>query len=632
MRAETPATRKRRRESAVFEAHLSQLPSANMYEQSLMHRDVVTHVAVTPRTDFAITASADGHVKFWKKLATGIEFVKHFVAHSAPVNALAVSLDGLRAATTSEDNTLKIFSVATFDMVNIIELPFTPTCAAWIFRPGSAECVLAVAEKTSGVIHAYNTDASGNHAEAEVSRVALHKHPVVAMAYSPTADVVVSADVRGMVEYWCATAEPSDVGAGGSGTASDDEGDDAVPRRVLGVHQAPVAPTVTFRFKMDTALYDLVKAKTRPMSIAFDPAGKRFVIAATDGHVRVFELRTGRLTHEYDESLAVVEAAQASGVLDLEEMDWSKRSAVEREMLALQSDQERTFPPRPPCSNAIFDKSGKFILFATLVGVKMLHLDSNLTGRVIGKVENTERFLAIALFQGVARNSSQMLGSHAESIMKKARSTDGGDVTGGSDFASQADPTLFCCAFKKHRFYLFSQREPDEEEAGRDVFNEKPTANSRLMLADARSNALAKSAIIRTTVGDIHIDLYGDKCPRTVENFTCVARGGEEEGGGQPLHSSSTFSFSFLSSLTSYTLPLLLLHSFPLYLTFLPFTSAGFTHETRTMKGQSSTASSRSSCCRWATRSGMGREGSRSGAASLRMRSTNRFATIAPSP
>jgi peptidylprolyl isomerase domain and WD repeat-containing protein 1 len=32
-----------------------------------MHRDVVTHVLVTP-TDFIITASQDGHIKFWKKL------------------------------------------------------------------------------------------------------------------------------------------------------------------------------------------------------------------------------------------------------------------------------------------------------------------------------------------------------------------------------------------------------------------------------------------------------------------------------------------------------------------------------------------------------------------------------------
>jgi len=33
------------------------------------------------RTDFIITASCDGHVKFWKKETEGIEFVKHFRSH-----------------------------------------------------------------------------------------------------------------------------------------------------------------------------------------------------------------------------------------------------------------------------------------------------------------------------------------------------------------------------------------------------------------------------------------------------------------------------------------------------------------------------------------------------------------------
>lgn len=61
--------------------YLAELPSAEMYERSYMHRDVVTHIAVT-RTDYIITASQDGHVKFWKKLPVGIEFVKHFRAHS----------------------------------------------------------------------------------------------------------------------------------------------------------------------------------------------------------------------------------------------------------------------------------------------------------------------------------------------------------------------------------------------------------------------------------------------------------------------------------------------------------------------------------------------------------------------
>ncbi len=60
--------------------YMERLPSAEMYERSYMHRDNVTHTAISKK-DFIITGSRDGHVKFWKKKPQGIEFVKHFRAH-----------------------------------------------------------------------------------------------------------------------------------------------------------------------------------------------------------------------------------------------------------------------------------------------------------------------------------------------------------------------------------------------------------------------------------------------------------------------------------------------------------------------------------------------------------------------
>lgn len=74
------------------QAYLEALPSAPMYERSYMHRDVVTHAVMTPcGTDFLVTASSDGHVKFWKKMPEGVEFVKHYHSHLEPIHDLAVS-------------------------------------------------------------------------------------------------------------------------------------------------------------------------------------------------------------------------------------------------------------------------------------------------------------------------------------------------------------------------------------------------------------------------------------------------------------------------------------------------------------------------------------------------------------
>jgi peptidylprolyl isomerase domain and WD repeat-containing protein 1 len=56
-----------------------------------MHRDIVSHVWMTC-TNYLITGSVDGHIKFWKKQPEGIEFVKHFRAHLGmyfiPINVL----------------------------------------------------------------------------------------------------------------------------------------------------------------------------------------------------------------------------------------------------------------------------------------------------------------------------------------------------------------------------------------------------------------------------------------------------------------------------------------------------------------------------------------------------------------
>lgn len=118
----------------------------------------------SPRTDFAITASKDGHIKFWKKMPQGVEFVKHFYAHlgkihnhintyasdimyvafmlknpqclliihkrsytspsyfSGPIHALSVSADGLSLVSTGQDKAIKFFQVLSFDMTCIIEV------------------------------------------------------------------------------------------------------------------------------------------------------------------------------------------------------------------------------------------------------------------------------------------------------------------------------------------------------------------------------------------------------------------------------------------------------------------------------------------------------------------------------
>ena len=112
--------------------YLDNLPNSNSYEKSYMHRDIVTHIAVSKVTEFIITGSYDGHVKFWKKMPNSIEFVKHYHAHLGPICSFILSFDEQKLVTTCiHDSMIKIFDVVSFDMSNMITAKHIPTAAVW---------------------------------------------------------------------------------------------------------------------------------------------------------------------------------------------------------------------------------------------------------------------------------------------------------------------------------------------------------------------------------------------------------------------------------------------------------------------------------------------------------------------
>uniref|UniRef100_A0A0M3HHW4 WD_REPEATS_REGION domain-containing protein n=1 Tax=Ascaris lumbricoides TaxID=6252 RepID=A0A0M3HHW4_ASCLU len=116
-------------------AYLRAIPRALQYEKSFMHRDTISHVIAT-QTDFIITASIDGHLKFWKKKhAEGIEFVKHFRCHLHSFAHIAINHNGtLMVTVCTQDKSLKIFDVPNFDMISMFKLTFAPKTAAWIHQ------------------------------------------------------------------------------------------------------------------------------------------------------------------------------------------------------------------------------------------------------------------------------------------------------------------------------------------------------------------------------------------------------------------------------------------------------------------------------------------------------------------
>ncbi|KAA8584309.1 hypothetical protein FQN60_008094 [Etheostoma spectabile] len=446
-------TAKKRKVLDYERVYLDNLPSAAMYERSYMHRDVITQI-VCSKTDFIITASQDGHVKFWKKKEDeGIEFVKHFRSHLGVIESIAVSAEGALLCSVGQSE--------------------------WIYNPGDAISTVACSEKSTGKIFVY--DGRGGNQPLHIFDK-MHSSPLSQIRLNARFRIIVSADKAGMLEYW--TGLPSEF---------------RFPKHVH------------WEYKTGTDLYEFVKHKTYPTSLTFSPDGKKMATIASDRKVRIFRFLTGKLMRVFDESLSMFTELQQMRQ-QLPDMEFGRRMAVERELEKVDGIR---------LTNIIFDETGHFVLYGTMLGIKVINVETNRCVRILGKLENI-RVVKLCLFQGVAKATHV-----APTVEMKACDNPALDNV-------EPDPTIFCTAFKKNRFYMFTKREPEDTKSAdsdRDIFNEKPSKEEVMAATQAEGpKRVSDSAIIHTTMGDIHIKLFPVECPKTVENFCVHSRNGYYNG------------------------------------------------------------------------------------------------------
>ncbi|CAI4232933.1 unnamed protein product [Auanema sp. JU1783] len=489
-----PLKKKKERILPFESTYLRSVPSASQYEKSFMHIETLSHVIATD-TDFIITASIDGHLKFWKKkYGEGIEFVKHFRCHLSAFSDIAVNFDGTLLATACmQDKSVKVFDVENFDMINILKLDFIPKTLCWVHQGADIVAYLAISNSENGNVVV--VDGKGTSEPlAEVSK--LHSAPVRIMAYNSQYDIVVSVDERGMIEYWS------------------------------GVKKECAFPdNIGWKYKTDTDLYEYVKVKTVPVCISMNPKGNSFAIFSQDRKLRIFSVHTGKIIHVIDETIAkLVSDAKDNKYFGLQNMEWNRRIALEKDM---DKDVENAFRFSQIC----WDHSGNFILYPSPVGVKVYNIVTEKVVREIGK-EETVRFLSVSLCRAVPDVRARLQGSAATIETEAADNPTLNKTT-------EPDPIMVCCAYKKNRFYIFTNCEPyhtedndDDSGMSRDVFNEKPKKEDQITAVEKEreSNLLCEKAILHTSMGDIVMKLYGRECSRTVENFCTLSRRGYYNG------------------------------------------------------------------------------------------------------
>lgn len=369
------------------------------------------------------------------------------------------------------------------DLLSILTLDFNPRRVCWVHRGGASLPLLAVTDANSSRISIY--DGRGGNTQPLSSNNSVHRKPVNCLSFNNTCNCVVSADDSGMIEYW----DPASF----------------------------EKPDSVFELKTRTDLFAFKKTKSVPSSITMSPTGEQLAtFSFPDRQVRIFDFASGKLYRSYDESLATVTTMQQAGtaLAKLDEVDFGRRIAIERNL------DNPTISPR---INVLFDESGHFVLYGSLLGIKCINTFTNRVVRLYGRDEPF-RPLNLVLYQGAPQQKGLVtvdMAASANPLLQEA---------------GQRDPLLAATAVGKVRFYLFTNEAASgPPPKNRDVFNEKPTtadggtdAAAAATAAEAARQAAeaSTSAVLHTTMGDITLRLFPAHAPKTVRNFTGHATSG----------------------------------------------------------------------------------------------------------
>lgn len=508
-------------------AHLSSvlhLPSNPVYHRSYMHRSVVTHVSVTPTT--IIVASADGRVTFWNRdlrdspselprdsqegrsvqkpteassKPITLTFIKSFQAHRGRLSVLHVTSGNDICLTLSDlDSTLKLFNVHTYDMSQFAQLSFTPACSLCTISNPDRVVIPFRDEPVLAVILLHDISAAPRHFSIPL------KSQLSQVAYVPKFSALILCDIASVLSYAAAPLHQHCV------ETSDDDVDETrnktsacnpSPHDTLSLR----VPHVTFRTRLHTDLYTHAKAHTKITCIAVSPTGAAFATTSLDCRVRIFDFLTGRLRRVFDETPPILQSRPSS----IPSGQFVRRLAREKQ---LQADRDALSQV-----NIVWDESGSFLLYATVLGIKVVHIATNHVSTILGLQESAVRFTCIGVAHAIATavDDTSQSGTQLDSIT----------------------PLLVASAFESERIFLFGSGTSIQEES-RDVCNEKPMARKFASVSDAGKNTRAAGngsnlpswATLHTTVGDISIELFRSSAPRTVENFSTHARNGYFNG------------------------------------------------------------------------------------------------------
>lgn len=476
----------------------------------LLHH--ATNLLTTPTT--IIAAAKDASLTFWARSTTpppsprlhstpapppppSLHFIKRLSVHKPPITSLSLCpTTHTLLSTSATDQTLKLFTSPAYDLQHIAALPFTP--GPLLLQLPINRINLAVLSNAQNPKIALYSLPELQQRSAD-NLLTPHHKPLLHAVYNRPQNVVISIDQSYTIDYWRLEQRSS--------------------------HQFQVCtdlPQLRFRSKLRTHLFYFAKKRLPVCSLSVSPAGSHFVVADQFSHLHLFRFLDGTRHRVLDLSLATLQRTLVRDHLDLyrhlqrDSPAFATRLAKERllqkEQQVQQQQQQQQQPLSAFFSNVIFDETGHYIFYATVLGVHMLHIASNQSVLVLGLNEHAHRFLNVSICP-------------ADTVQ---------DVNG---ISRQIPPLLVASAYNSQRIFLFgiASTSAPQKSTSRDVMNEPLLSSSDYDVAQQVKDTgspiqLPKRVTLHTSEGDIGVKLFADLVPKTVQNFTTHARNGYYDG------------------------------------------------------------------------------------------------------
>jgi peptidylprolyl isomerase domain and WD repeat-containing protein 1 len=396
--------------------------------------------------------------------------------------------------------------------------------------------------------------------------VSLHAAPVTCLACIALRGCVVSCDAAGGVEVWdCSSLDTM------GGPVTSRHGVQYATKRDTDLHILQRTRTFAVAIATSSTHYALYSAN-HVVRLVSHATGK--IVATLDESLATYNA----LYNAPPRSTSATDAATAdttmpSSVLPvLDTLEYGQRAATERALHlesglfapppTLSSSHNAATKSTPPPLQQVtltFDATGRYLIVPSMVGVKVWEWQPSppvvavrpskkkriqppppLLVGVTGCADaGALRFVSVALAAGPARTNAQL--QLARGVLAPSSSSNNQTMAGGPKIT---DSLLIALAHNQRRLYVFSHVDPTTSSQSlanntsqsssstfadaltrRDVWNEAPSAADQLLAPTAPSAhatpALSTTrAILRTTMGDIHIQLCSAKqVPQTIANF-----------------------------------------------------------------------------------------------------------------